>query len=326
MQFVKSYWWLLLLMVMVVVVAILFIPADFRDYKSESSTDKGFEWNVPDSFRIPSTPEGDQIRYGKALISHTAHYLGPKGTVAAMSNGMNCQNCHLAGGTKLLGNNYSAVFSTYPKFRSRSGSIETIYKRVNDCFERSLNGKQLDTASREMQAIYAYIKWLGINVPKNIKPDGAGIADLPLMERAADTAQGKIVYLQKCKRCHGINGEGWLNEDSIEYQYPPLWGKNSYSNSAGLFRISRLAGYIRHNMPFDLGENENALPITDEEAWDIAAFINSRPRPQKQFKEDWPDISAKPFDHPYGPYSDSFTEQQHKYGPFREIVIAGKKK
>ena len=56
--------------------------------------------------------------------------------------------------------------------------------------------------------------------------------------------------------------------------------------------------------------------LTDEEAWDVAAFVNSQPRPAKVFKEDWPNISLKPFDHPFGPYTDSFSEQQHKYGPF----------
>src|SRR5262245_58327574 len=74
-------------------------------------------WEAPDSATIPKTEAGDLVRYGRALISHTAHYLGPKGTVARISNGMNCQNCHLDGGTKPWGNNYSAVSSTYPRYR-----------------------------------------------------------------------------------------------------------------------------------------------------------------------------------------------------------------
>ena len=59
--------------------------------------------------------------------------------------------------------------------------------------------------------------------------------------------------------------------------------------------------------------------LTDEEAWDVAAYVNSMPRPHKTFAADWPDISAKPFDHPFGPYADDFTEQQHKLGPFVAI-------
>jgi thiosulfate dehydrogenase len=43
------------------------------------------------------------------------------------------------------------------------------------------------------------------------------------------------------------------------------------------------------------------------------------PRPAKDLSRDWPDISKKPFDHPFGPYTDSFSENQHKYGPYGPI-------
>lgn len=59
--------------------------------------------------------------------------------------------------------------------------------------------------------------------------------------------------------------------------------------------------------------------LTDEEAWDVAAYIASQPRPGKRFAYDWPNISKKPFDFPFGPYADNFSEQQHKYGPFQPI-------
>ena len=44
------------------------------------------------------------IGYGKELIAHTATYLGPRGKVARLSNGMNCPNCHLDAGTQTWGN------------------------------------------------------------------------------------------------------------------------------------------------------------------------------------------------------------------------------
>jgi thiosulfate dehydrogenase len=72
----------------------------------------------------------------------------------------------LQAGTAVFGNNYGSVASLYPKFRARSGTTENIYKRVNDCFERSLNGKAIDTAGKEMQAIVAYINFLGTNVER----------------------------------------------------------------------------------------------------------------------------------------------------------------
>jgi thiosulfate dehydrogenase len=43
------------------------------------------------------------------------------------------------------------------------------------------------------------------------------------------------------------------------------------------------------------------------------------PRPTRDLSKDWPDISKKPFDHPFGPYADGFDESQHKLGPFKPI-------
>lgn len=280
-------------------------------------------WQPPDSTLIPLTPKGDLIRYGYELIAHTARYLGPQGKVRAISNGMNCQNCHLRAGTKPFGNNYSAVTSTYPKFRSRSGKLETIEKRINDCLERSLNGSPLQEDSREMRAIIAWFEWLGQGIPKGEAPLGAGILSLPLLSRAADPVEGMAVYEKHCRLCHGAQGEGARHPDSLEWRYPPLAGSGSFNTGAGLHRLSRFAGYVKHNMPYGVTFDKPVL--TDQEAWDVAAYINSLPRPRKSFPEDWPDIATKPFDHPFGPYADSFSERQHKYGPFLAMQGARKK-
>lgn len=280
-------------------------------------------WIAPSLFleQEPMGVERDLLIYGEDLIANTSKYLGPKGTVAALTNGMNCQNCHLAAGTKPWGNNYGAVYATYPKYRDRSGNIETIFKRVNDCMERSLNGKPLDSNSHEFKAIYTYIKWLGKNVPKGSKPYGSGIKKLAFINRAADPLKGKIVYAEKCQVCHGANGNGQLLEDKTGFVYPPLWGENSYNDGAGLFRLSNFAGYIKYNMPFNNTSSENPS-LSNEEAWDVAAYVNSQPRPVKDKSKDWPNISKKPFDHPFGPFTDGFNEEQHKYGPFGPIVNA----
>jgi thiosulfate dehydrogenase len=275
-------------------------------------------WSAPDIATVDGLENKGRIEYGRELIAHTAKYLGPKGMVAQISNGMNCQNCHMDAGTKVFGNNYSAVASTYPKFRERSGTTEDIYKRVNDCFERSLNGEALDTASREMQAIKAYITFLGTNVAKGEKPNGSGLKDLAYLDRAADPEKGKVVYEAKCVTCHMKDGSGQKTPDGIEYLYPPLWGPHSYNDGAGLFRLSNFARYAKNNMPQGV-LHLNPL-LTDEEAWDVAAYVNSQPRPHIETPGDWPDIKKKPVDHPFGPYADSFSPQQHKYGPFKPIV------
>lgn len=280
-------------------------------------------WRGWNHYQIPqNTDSGRLIRYGYELIANTAYYLGPKGVVAQVTNGMNCQNCHLEAGTVPYGNNFGKVYATYPQFRARNNGIQTIYGRINDCFQRSLNGKALDTNSREMKAIYAYIRWLGDGIPKNVVRGGTGIAKLPYPDRAADPAAGEKIYQLNCSACHGANGEGVLNAAGTAYTYPPLWGPHSYNDGAGLYRLSNFAGFVKNNMPF--GTTYHAPRLTNEEAWDLAAFVNSRPRPHKDQREDWKNISRKPIDFPFGPYADTFSERQHKYGPFQPISDARK--
>lgn len=277
-------------------------------------------WIAPETSTIVDAAEKENVEYGKELIAHTAKYLGPKGSVMQISNGMNCQNCHLQAGTAVFGNNYGSVASLYPKFRARSGGIENIQKRVNDCFERSLNGSSLDTNSKEMKAIVAYINFLGSNVPKGEKAAGSGFKDLAFLDRAADPIKGKEAYTLKCVSCHQADGSGVLNPDKIEYAFPPLWGKNSYNDGAGLYRITNFAKYVKYNMP--IGATHDNPQLTDEEAWDIAAYVNSQPRPHINVPKDWPDKSKKPIDHPFGPFADQFSEKQHKFGPFKPIEEA----
>lgn len=274
-------------------------------------------WSARDIDQIKDKNQKELVKYGEQLIINTAAFLGPKGSVASLTNGLNCQNCHLDGGTKPYGNNYGAVASSYPKLRARSGQIEDIYKRVNDCMERSLNGKALSRDSKELKAMVAYIKYIGSNVKKGDLAHGSGLKELAFLDRAADPIQGKLVYDEKCASCHQAAGEGMMNMDGKTYQYPPLWGQNSYNQGAGLFRISNFAKYVKYNMP--LGVNHNSAQLSDEQAWDVAAFVNSQPRPSLNISKDWPDISKKPIDHPFGPYKDAFTEKQHKFGPFKPI-------
>jgi thiosulfate dehydrogenase len=288
---------------------------------SASSSEMAY-WTAPDINNITDSKLKASVSYGKELIAHTSKYLGPNGSVLKMSNGMNCQNCHLEAGTKVWGNNYGSVASLYPKFRARSGALENIYKRVNDCFQRSLNGIALDTNGKEMQAIKAYITFIGSNVEKGKKAEGSGFKDLAFLDRAANPENGKSVYIAKCQSCHQDNGQGVFNADKSEYTYPALWGEHSFNDGAGLYRISNFAKYVKYNMP--QGANYQNPMLSDEEAWDVAAFVVSRHRPHLNVPKDWPEISQTPIDHPFGPYADSFTENQHKFGPFNPIAATQK--
>ncbi|HTI60677.1 c-type cytochrome [Mucilaginibacter sp.] len=275
-------------------------------------------WIAPDVKQLPGDEQAKLIKYGRALVVNTSYYFGPKGVIAHKSNGLNCQNCHLSAGTKPFGNNFSLVAAGYPRFKERSGTTETIVKKVEDCFERSLDGQKIDSNSVEMKAFAAYLKWVGKNVKKRTKPIGSGIDEPFFLSRAADTVEGKRVYISKCQRCHGADGEGKLNSAGNAYVYPPVWGKHSYNIGASIYRLSKFAGYVKDNMPF--GANYKKRQLTDAEAWDVAAFVNSRPRPFKNITGDWPKLATKPYDYPFGPYAEHlFSETQHKYGPFAPV-------
>src|SRR5437868_6601211 len=157
------------------------------------------KWIIPDTSEITDPEEAKLIKYGRSLIVNTAYYFGPKGVIAHKSNGLNCQNCHLNAGTRLDGNNFSLTAVGYPRFKERSGSVETIAKKVEDCFERSLNGSRIDSNGHEMKAFVAYLKWIGKNVKKGTKPAGSGIEELAFLDRLADTAMGRVVYVSKCQ-------------------------------------------------------------------------------------------------------------------------------
>ena len=78
-------------------------------------------------------------------------------------------------------------------------------------------------------------------------------------------------------------------------------------------------------MPYNIATHSEPK-LSNEEAWDVAAFVNSQPRPHIDQSKDWPDLTKKLFDVSFGPYTDSFSEKQHKYGPFQEIIKAHKTK
>jgi thiosulfate dehydrogenase len=59
---------------------------------------------------------------------------------------------------------------------------------------------------------------------------------------------------------------------------PPLWGPDSYNNGAGMSRLLTAAAYAMHNMP--IGTAFDAPVLTDEQAYDVAAYIISQKRPE----------------------------------------------
>lgn len=318
-------WTITAVIFILIALVIFFLPVHKKTKNTAVSFTANKIWTPPDTSNLPHDSAGNMIRYGRELIAHTARYLGPKGSVAQITNGMNCDNCHIDGGTTIFANNFSITAASYPKFRKRNNNIVNLVMRINGCFTRSLNGKEPGDSSKEMRALIAYIKWVGNNLKKDTTTIfGTATEKLPFLSRAADTLKGKNVFMADCSVCHGKNGEGEFLEGGKEYLYPPLWGKHSYNVGAGTHQLSKLAGFVKNNMPF--GTTYKKPFLSNEQAWDVAAYIDSRPRPDfKGLKKDWPDISDKPVDFPFGPYIDSFSESQHKYGPFNPIILADKK-
>lgn len=278
----------------------------------------------PDTVLIPDGEFGDMVRYGRDLIENTAYYLGPDGTVGQyLNNKMNCGNCHLDAGTRPYAFNFFSSHGRYPQYRSRENRILTLADRVNNCIERPHHGKPLPLGSKEMVAMVSYMSWLaqGVKIGERVEGDD-GLA-IKLLNRAADIEKGAAVYEEHCVTCHGKDGEGQWNFDSTTYAYPPLWGPYSYEKGSSLHRVVKAAKFIKANMPDKEAHWHNPV-LTDEEATDVAAFINDdrihdRPEPQQNVKQ-YENKYTKPVDYGTGPFPDTFSALQHKFGPFQPIV------
>ena len=84
-------------------------------------------------------------------------------------------------------------------------------------------------------------------------------------------------------------------------------------------RVITAAQFIQGNMPY--GTTFDNPVLTDEEAYDVAGYINQKLRPTKPNREvDFPDLVKKPVSTPYGPNSDNVSEEQHQLGPFQPIM------
>jgi len=224
-------------------------------------------FKVPDEASMPGGPEGEAIKLGKLLVTETG-----KSLPAHVGNGLNCSNCHLGAGTTPGAARYVGLWGVFPEYRSRGGRINSLQERVNDCFERSMNGKALAFDGKEMNAILMYIKWLSSGVPvgSNVVGRGMGKVDTNLKP---DPVKGRQVYADKCLSCHAAQGEGMKNPAG-GYLFPPLWGEASFNIGAGLARTYTAAGFIKHNMPLAQGGT-----LSDQEAVDVAEFMTHQPRP-----------------------------------------------
>jgi thiosulfate dehydrogenase len=262
---------------------------------------------------------GAAIRYGYELLSETPVYFGPKGKVKALSKSrMACRNCHIDVGRNPAGNSWLDSHGAYPQYRAREGTIQTLADRVNACMQYPMQGKPIQPESEEMRSILLYMKWIGKGRPSLDKDMDQRLVPLSFLNRSANPSRGKEVYQNYCVSCHGQNGEGKLRDDKLAFQYPPLWGSESYIVGSSMSRLSLLARFIKGTMPLNTTPDRPVL--SDEEAWDVAAFVNTQKRPPWRGKSPFQSTAEKPFDYPTGPFADHFELEQHLLGPFQEIL------
>jgi thiosulfate dehydrogenase len=245
-----------------------------------SVAERAWPADWPTDTAFPDGPLGVSVRRGRAILMATRDSLP-----AYVGNDLRCTSCHLDEGRRPGGIPWVGVYGRFPQYRSRSARVLVLEDRINDCLRRSLHGRALPPESRAMRDMVAYMAWLSRGIPVGATVSGQG---LPRMEAlAGDGARGEGIFAGRCASCHGADGQGTL-------QAPPLWGPRSFNVGAGMARLRTAAAFIRHNMPYD-----RPGTLTDQQAFDVAAFVTSRPRPDFPGKErDWPKGGAPP-DVPY---------------------------
>ncbi|MBQ86641.1 MAG: hypothetical protein CMQ16_09590 [Gammaproteobacteria bacterium] len=261
------------------------------------------------------------VEYGRQLIRDTARNMGPAHEDPGMrytGTFMDCASCHLDTGTRPGTLSLLQAAQRYPRFSGRDGKVGDLRDRINGCMTRSMDGKELDRDSVQMRSMEMYIRQL--NKQYAVMGESRQLPDEPPAfsepDRAADVTAGERVFEANCAVCHGTNGQGLLAaiDKSEGYLFPPLWGPDSFNNGAGMTRLLTAARFIKARMP--LGKPD----LTDDEAYDVAAYMNSHERPQRPNLEvDYPDLKNKPVDSPYPPYADEFPIEQHRLGPFQPI-------
>ncbi len=225
---------------------------------------------------IPEDKHGDLVKLGRRIFIDTANLARRYG-----GNQLSCTHCHLSEGRKPNAAPMWAAWGRYPRPGDTPGTVQTFEAQIQDCFHFNLNGQSPPLDSPEMQALVAYSQWLATNAPTRAELPGQGfgaggaLAGAPRGVAAASGSakRGHALYRAQCLTCHGANGQG-IARQTAGYQFPPLWGANSYSAGSKLARPAVLAAYLQANMPLGRGGSLSA-----QHAADIAAYVLAQPRP-----------------------------------------------
>lgn len=222
----------------------------------------------PPETAIPAGPLGEEVALGRSIFTDTGN-AAPD----FVGNDLKCSNCHLDAGRRANAAPLWAAYGLYPQFRTKNGHVNTFAERVQECFKYSMNGKAPPAGDRVLVAVESYAAFLATGAPHGVKLTGQGYQKLPKPPSPADYGRGQAVFVATCARCHGADGNGQRSEGQVIF--PPLWGPRSYNWGAGMGDLQNAAGFIAANMPQD-----HPGTLTNQQAWDVAAYIDGKPRPQ----------------------------------------------
>jgi thiosulfate dehydrogenase len=283
---------------------VIAVAEDKTDYQAElqAAPPGQSDFQPPGMQAIPDDDFGKMVGYGEQLFVDTQGLRGKY-----VGNDLNCANCHLDRGRLANSAPMWAAYVSYPAYRKKNDKVNTLVERIQGCFRYSMNGAPPVSDSDEIKALETYFFWLAKGAPVGENMQGRGYPKLAEPAAAPDIDRGKQVYAANCAICHGAEGQGQQVEGKTVF--PPLWGENSYNWGAGMHRVNTAAAFIKANMP--LGKPNS---LTDQEAWDVAAFVNSHERPQDpRFDGDVEQTRAK------------FHNHQGYYGKTVEGKIIGSK-
>lgn len=221
----------------------------------------------PDS-AIPDNEFGKEVRLGQSIFNDTGRMAA-----AFVGNTLRCASCHVDAGRRANSAPLWAAYVTYPAYRSKNGHVNTLAERFQGCFRYSMNGKAPPLGDRVLVALESYAFFLAKGAPVGTALKGRGYPTPAKPALPMDFARGALVYAQKCALCHGADGQGQSSHGAVVF--PPLWGAHSFNWGAGMSSIKNAAGFIQANMPFSQGNT-----LTDQQAWDVAYFVDSHERPQ----------------------------------------------
>ncbi len=210
---------------------------------------------------------GEIVRLGESLVKTTnTHPLSSP----FVGNSLKCTSCHLDAGRHKEAGSFIGVAAAYPAYSPREKSVITLEDRILNCFIRSQNGTRPPNGSKVPVAIAAYITWLSEGTPLKMNPaNPLGPNHISLLDEPPtppSVERGESLYMDRCSSCHSDDGLG--SDDG-----PPVWGDQSFNDGAGLAAVQKMASWLQVAMPLDDAD------LTDQEAYDIAAYVNSHDRP-----------------------------------------------